>query len=147
MIFRVIKTRREIKVSRLIKIYKGALRLETSLGVNIFKYDKSWDKLSTEDRTTLEAELIIAEFPLGHCKRLTKGIILSNRNNNSDICNSYDNDDYTYDNKKRFEIHVCYESNPEILQTIDIPLEDLLYDVKDLTRNNYIIQRSLLELN
>lgn len=44
-------------------------------------------------------------------------------------------------------MHNAYESNPKALQLIDISLEDLLYNVKDLTRNNYIVQKSLLELN
>lgn len=49
--------------------------------------------------------------------------------------------------QSKYEVHNAYESNPKALQFIDIPLEDLLYDVKDLTRNNYIVQKSLLELN
>lgn len=49
--------------------------------------------------------------------------------------------------QSKYEVHNAYESNPKALQLIDISLEDLLYNVKDLTRNNYIVQKSLLELN
>ena len=65
--------------------------------------------------------------------------------NNFDEYSSYD--DFVDKKQSKYEVHNAYESNPKALQLIDISLEDLLYNVKDLTRNNYIVQKSLLELN
>lgn len=146
MIFRVIRSKYSLKVSQLIKVYKGAFKLESSLDVNIFEYNESWNNLSQADKTTLTAELILAKFPLNNCKKLSKRFILLNRNN-FDEYTGYDDYECIYKKQSKFIIHVCYESNPTVLQLIDIPLEDILCNVKDLTRNNYIIQKSLLELN
>lgn len=44
MIFKVVRSKYSLKVSKLIKVYKGAFRLENSLDVNLFDYNKSWDK-------------------------------------------------------------------------------------------------------
>lgn len=138
MIFKVVRSKYSLKVSKLIKVYKGAFRQENSLDVNLFDYNKSWDNLVGDDKVITTAELILVKFPLSICKKLTKNFILLNRNNF---------DDFVDKKQSKYEVHNAYESNPKALQFIDIPLEDLLYDVKDLTRNNYIVQKSLLELN
>lgn len=144
MIFKVVRSKYSLKVSKLIKVYKGAFRLENSLDVNLFDYNKSWDNLVGDDKVITTAELILAKFPLSICKKLTKSLILLNRNN-FDEYSSYD--DFVDKKQSKYEVHNAYESNPKALQLIDISLEDLLYNVKDLTRNNYIVQKSLLELN
>lgn len=144
MIFKVVRSKYSLKVSKLIKVYKGAFRLENSLDVNLFDYNKSWDNLVGDDKVITTAELILVKFPLSICKKLTKNFILLNRNN-FDEYSGYD--DFFDKKQSKYEVHNAYESNPKALQFIDIPLEDLLYDVKDLTRNNYIVQKSLLELN
>lgn len=145
MIFKVVRSKYSLKVCKLIKVYKGAFRLENSLDVNIFDYNKSWDNLVGDDKVITVAELILVKFfPLSICKKLTKNFILLNRNN-FDEYSGYD--DFVDKKQSKYEVHNAYESNPKALQFIDIPLEDLLYDVKDLTRNNYIVQKSLLELN
>lgn len=144
MIFKVVRSKYSLKVSKLIKVYKGAFRLENSLDVNLFDYNKSWDNLVGDDKVITTAELILAKFPLSICKKFTKNLILLNRNN-FDEYSSYD--DFVDKKQSKYEVHNAYESNPKALQLIDISLEDLLYNVKDLTRNNYIVQKSLLELN
>lgn len=144
MIFKVVRSKYSLKVSKLIKVYKGAFRLENSLDVNLFDYNKSWDNLVGDDKVITTAELILAKFQLSICKKLTKNLILLNRNN-FDEYSGYD--DFVDKKQSKYEVHNAYESNPKALQLIDISLEDLLYNVKDLTRNNYIVQKSLLELN
>lgn len=72
MIFKVVRSKYSLKVSKLIKVYKGAFRLENSLDVNLFDYNKSWDNLVGDDKVITTAELILAKFPLSICKKLTK---------------------------------------------------------------------------
>lgn len=81
MIFKVVRSKYSLKVCKLIKVYKGAFRLENSLDVNIFDYNKSWDNLVGDDKVITTAELILVKFPLSICKKLTKNFILLNRNN------------------------------------------------------------------
>lgn len=72
MIFKVVRSKYSLKVCKLIKVYKGAFRLENSLDVNIFDYNKSWDNLVGDDKVITTAELILVKFPLSICKNLLK---------------------------------------------------------------------------
>ena len=74
MIFKVVRSKYSLKVSKLIKVYKGAFRLENSLDVNLFDYNKSWDNLVGDDKVITTAELILVKFPLSICKKLTKNL-------------------------------------------------------------------------
>ena len=144
MIFKVVRSKYSLKVCKLIKVYKGAFRLENSLDVNIFDYNKSWDNLVGDDKVITVAELILVKFPLSICKNLLKilyyliEIILMNIQVMMILL---------IKNNLNMKCIMLMNLIQKALQLIDISLEDLLYNVKDLTRNNYIVQKSLLELN
>lgn len=147
MKFYIHQTNRSINVSCLVKVYKGAFRIENSLEVNIFKYDDSWNNLTGEDRTIVEAEFILASFSKNRCKRLTERVILEQREKESEVKSFDDRSSFKV---PTYNLHLVYKDPSKrntLLQEIDIPIEKLIFDKSKLTKNKYIVQLSLLNLN
>lgn len=144
MEFFVTRTDGCLTVSRIINVYNGAFRIENSLGENIFKYNDSWNNLSDRDLEIYKAEYVVSKLPNTRVKRLTENIIL---NKIYRLQSKYDSDYTNFYFEHR--IHLVYKDfeSRTILQTVDIPIEKLIYDRNSLTKGNYIIQLSLLRLN
>lgn len=150
MKFYIHQTSRGISISCLVKVYKGAFRIENSLDVNIFEYDDSWNNLTGEDRVIMTAEFILASFSKNRCKRFTERVILEQTRKESEVKSFLYSDDRSSFKVPTYNLHLVYEDPSKrdtILQEIDIPIEKLIFDKNKITKNNYIIQLSLLNLN
>lgn len=151
MKFYIYRGRNSLYISKIIKVYKGALKIENSLGENIFNYEESWDILTGEDRDIITVEFILSRFPGWWNKKLTEKLILDpiyRYRSFRKLEGAFDSVKETlYTKEYNIFINYRYLDKKDILQEIDIPVEKIIIDKSELTKNNYIIQLSLLELN